>query len=69
MTFIPLLFKSEAYRIFKALNCEEISLDEEYKGTPDEIINSIQNKINLLNKEESSLKKNMDIIAEKNKKQ
>lgn len=66
--FIPLIFRAEADRIFKALNCEEIMLDQGYEGKPSEIIKSIQGGLDALTKEISLLKGEMEGLSEKYKK-
>lgn len=66
--FIPLIFRAEADRIFKALNCEEIMLDKGYEGKPSEIIKSIQSELDALTKETALLKREMEGMSEENKK-
>lgn len=66
--FTPLIFRSEADRIFKALNCEEIVLDQVYEGKPSDIIKSIQSGTDALTKEISQLKGQMEALSGENRK-
>ncbi|WP_443659630.1 V-type ATP synthase subunit I [Clostridium algidicarnis] len=58
ISFTPKLLISEAERIFKSANCEEILLPYEYKGTPKEIMRGL-----IL--EEESNKSKIDLLENK----
>ncbi len=69
--FTPYILIAEAHRIFKSLNCELIPQPPVEKGTPREIIEILQKKLQTLNEEIQQLdlglkqiiKENMEIVA------
>lgn len=57
--FTPVIFAGESDRIFKALNFEQINLDNSLNGTPSEIIAEIKNRISILEQEVVELEKQL----------
>jgi V/A-type H+/Na+-transporting ATPase subunit I len=60
MVFTPVNLKSEADKILKSLNCELLTLDEGFNGTPYEIIRSLEKKLN-------EIKENIKVLNDKMK--
>ncbi len=66
---IPSVFKAEAARIFKALDCEEIALEKGYSGTPAQIVRSIKIQLEALQAEIGLLRKNMEALSGEHRKE
>lgn len=69
MAFTPYILLLEADRIYNSLNCEIIPLSVKEKGTPKEIINSLNSKLNDINKEIQNLESELDKEINDNKNQ
>jgi V/A-type H+-transporting ATPase subunit I len=65
IALVPVIFKAETDRIFKALNCEEITLDKGYSGTPEEVVKFIRKELEVLDSSTDLLKKSMEGLSGK----
>lgn len=64
MYFTPNLLKMKADRIFKSLNCEFISLPEDYKGTPKEITKLLTSKLEEIKRLRKDMEKKLKKLSE-----
>ena len=65
IAFTPLLLKTEAERIFKSANCEEIMVPSHYMGIPKKVVVLVQEEIDVLQKSIEEAQKNLiDFLKE-----
>jgi V/A-type H+/Na+-transporting ATPase subunit I len=68
VSLTPCLLKTEADKIFKSLNCEELYLPFDIKETPSHVINILKKRLEELRKDISELKIQLNKISLENQK-
>ncbi|WP_164508997.1 V-type ATP synthase subunit I [Clostridium rectalis] len=66
IAFVPALLEKENDRVFRSLNCMELNLPKEYKGTADNILKILQEELKDLNKEIYNINKAIEEVYKKN---